>query len=89
MIQRLDQPAGQPWGPATFTAATGDDVTRIFRLPNSTPQWLDTAVTDLRSELKTKKVFATDAPPYIVVRGTTDQLAAAMKWMTAHNALFE
>jgi hypothetical protein len=29
------------------------------------------------------------APANIVVRGTTDQIAAAMKWMTSHNTLFE
>ena len=89
MIQRLDLPAGQSPGGATFTASTGDDVTRTFHLRNATPQSLQTVVTGLRSDLNIRKVFSTTAPAYVVVRGTTDQIAAAMTWMTAHNALFE
>ncbi len=89
MIQRFDLPEGQSPGASTFTASTGDDVTRMFQLRNATPQSLQTVVTGLRSDLKMSKVFATPTPPYIVMRGTTDQIAAAMTWMTAHNALFE
>jgi len=89
IIQRLDLPAGQSSGATIFTAPAGDDVTRIFQLRNSTPQWTQSAVTGLRSDVKITKVFATTSPANVVVRGTTDQLAAAMKWMTLHNALFE
>lgn len=89
IVQQLDRSAGQSSGAATFTASVGDDVTRTFHFRNATPEWLQTAVTGLRSELKIRKVFATTAPATIVERGTTDQMAAAMKWMTSHNALFE
>jgi hypothetical protein len=89
LIQQLDLPPGQASGPASFTAAGGDDATRIFRLRNTTPQWLQTAVTGMRTELNIRKIFPTTVPASIVVRGTTDQIAAAMTWMTAHNALVE
>jgi len=89
IIQRLDLPAGQSSGPTTFTASSGDDVTRIFHASNVTPQLVQTVVTGLRTEVKVRKVFPTMAPANIVVRGTTDQIAAAMKWMTSHNTLFE
>jgi hypothetical protein len=89
MIQRLDQEACQSPGGAAFTASTGDDVTRAFHLHNATPQSLQTVVTGLRSDVNIGKVFATTTPPCIIARGTTDQIAAAMAWMTAHNALFE
>lgn len=89
IIQRLDLPAGQSAGAATFTAPAGDDVTRIFHLRNADEQWVDAAPKALRAELNIKKVFDTTTPANIVVRGTTDQIAATMKWMTWHNALFE
>jgi hypothetical protein len=89
IIAQLDLPAGQASGAATFTASAGDDVTRTFHLRDATADWLQTAVTAMRTELKIKKVFPTTAPPNIVVRGTTDQIAAAMTWMTSHNALLE
>jgi hypothetical protein len=89
IIQQLDLPAGQSSGAATFTASAGDDVTRTFHLRNAAPQWLQMAVTGMRSELKIGKVFATTAPANIVVRGTTDQIAAAVSWMTSHNALLD
>jgi hypothetical protein len=89
IIQHLDLPAGQSSGAATFTAPAGNDVTRIFHLPNAPPESVQTVVTGLRSEVKLRQVFPTMAPANIVVRGTTDQMAAAMKWMTSHNALFE
>jgi hypothetical protein len=89
IIQNLDLPAGQSSGGAAFTAPAGDDVTRIFHVLNANPQWLQTAVTGLRSDLKIKKVFSTTAPANIVVRGTKDQMAAAMTWMASQHALFE
>ena len=89
IIQSLDQPAKQSAGAATFTAPDGDDVTRIFHLRSTTPEWTQSTVTGLRSEVKIKKIFATMTPDNIVLRGTTDQIAAAMTWMTSHNALFE
>jgi hypothetical protein len=88
IIQQLDLPAGAS-GPKIFTGAAGDDVTRIFYLSNTTPQWLRSAVDAMRSEVKIRKVFSTTSPANIVVRGTSDQIAAAMTWMTAHNALVE
>jgi hypothetical protein len=88
MIRLLDQPAGQAPRGATFASA-GDDLTRALHLRNATPQSLQTVVTGLRSDLNITKVFAITAPAYIIVRGATDQIAAAMTWMTAHNALFE
>jgi hypothetical protein len=89
IVQQLDLSAGQSSRGATFTASAGDDVTRAFHLRNASPQGLQAAVTGLRSELKIRKVFSTTAPATIVVRGTTDEMAAAMTWMTSHNALFE
>jgi hypothetical protein len=89
LIQQLDVPAGQPTGDRTFTAPAGDDVTRIFYLPNTTPQFVQAAVTGMRTDLNVRKVFAMTSPAKIVVRGTTDQIAATLAWMTAHNALAE
>jgi hypothetical protein len=87
LIQQLDLPAGQASGPSIFTVPTGDDVTRIFRLRNANPQFLQTAAKSLRSDLSIKRVFQTTEPSNIVVRGTADQISAANAWMTAHNAL--
>lgn len=89
IIRNLDLPAGQSSGGAAFTAPAGDDVTRIFHVLNANPQWLDAAVTGLRSDLKIKKVSYTTAPANIVLRGTKDQMAAAMTWLSSQNALFE
>lgn len=89
IIQQLDAPAGPPQKPAIFTASGADDVTRVFYLPNTTAQWVQSAMTGLRSDLKISKVFAMTSPADIVVRGTSDQVAAAMAWLTAHNALAE
>jgi hypothetical protein len=89
LIEQLDLPAGHASGPVSFAAPGGDDVTRIFRLRNAAPQWLQAAVTGMRSELKIRKIFPTTAPANIVVRGTADQIAAAMTWMAAHNVLIE
>jgi hypothetical protein len=89
IIQQLDLSAVQPPGAKAFTAPVGDDVTRIFYLRNTTPQWLHSAVTGIHSELNIKKIFSTTSPANIVVRGTTDQIASAVAWMTAHNALVE
>jgi hypothetical protein len=89
IIQQLDQLAGQPSDARTFTAPAGDDVTRIFYPGKATPQWLQAAVTGIRSDLKIKHIFSTTVPANIIVRGTADQIAAATMWMTAHNAVFE
>jgi hypothetical protein len=85
LIQQLDQTSG----PASFTAPSGDDVTRVFRLRNATLQGIQAAVTGIRPDLNIKKIFATTAPATIVVRGTTDQIAATATWMTVHTMLFE
>jgi hypothetical protein len=88
MIHCMDLPAGEPLDAVVFTAA-GDDVTRAFHLRDAPPEWLRTAVTGLRTEVKIKRVFASTMSSTIFVRGSTDQIAAAMVWMTSHNALFE
>jgi hypothetical protein len=87
LIQQLDLPAGPAAGTGTFTALTGDDVTRIFPVPNANPQWLKGALRTMRTELNIKKAFSTTTPANIVVRGTTDQIAAVAAWMVSHNAL--
>lgn len=89
LIQQLDQPAGHPAGTGTFTAPVGDDVTRIFSVPNADPQWIQGAVNSMRAELNIRKTFSTRSPANVIVRGTTDQIAAAAKWMALHNALGE
>jgi hypothetical protein len=89
LIQQLDLPAERPAGTGTFAAPAGDDVTRVFTIPNATPQWLQLALTTVRSELNVKKAFSTTSPGSIIVRGTTDQVAAAAAWMASHNALSE
>jgi hypothetical protein len=89
IIQQLDAPATQPAGNRTFTVPSGDDVTRVFPLHDATRQWIQSAVTSLRSEYKIMKLFPTMAPANIVVRGTSEQIAAAATWLTTHNALTE
>jgi hypothetical protein len=89
LIQQLDMPTGHPAGTGTFTAPAGDDVTRIFSVPNANPQWIKGALDSMRSELNIKKTFSTTTPANVIVRGTTDQIAAAAKWMALHNALSE
>jgi hypothetical protein len=89
LIQQLDQPAGHSAGTGTFTASTGDDVTRIFSVPNANAQWLKGALNSMRSELNISKTFSTTTPANLIVRGTADQMAAASKWMASHNALTE
>jgi hypothetical protein len=89
LIQELDATTGHPPGTTTFTAPAGDDVTRDFYLGNATPQWVQSALTSIRSEFKIRKIFYTIAPANIVVRGTTDEIAAVTAWMTSHNALLE
>lgn len=89
IIQQLDLPTRQPSGNRTFAAPAGDDITRVFPLSETTPQWIQSAVTSLRSEYNLKKIFPTTEPANIVVRGTSDQIAATATWMAAHNALTE
>lgn len=89
LIQQLDLPAGQTSGTTSFTAQSGDDVTRVFRLRNAAPQGIQAAVNGLRSELNIKKIFPTMAPASIVVRGTADQIAATSTWMAVHSLVFE
>ncbi len=89
LIQQLDLPTGPVAGAGTFTASTGDDMTRIFPVPNANPQWIQGALNSIRSELNIKKTFSTTTPANVIVRGTADQIAAAAKWMASHNALSE
>jgi hypothetical protein len=89
LIQQLDLPAGHPAGTGMFTASTGDDVTRIFLVPNANSQWIQGALNSMRSELNIQRTFSTTSPANVIVRGTADQVAAAAKWMASHNALNE
>jgi hypothetical protein len=89
LIQELDATTGHPPGTTAFTAPAGDDVTRDFYLGNATEEWVQSAVNRIRSEFKISKIFYTTAPANIVVRGTTDKIAAVTAWMTSHNALLE
>ena len=89
LIQQLDSPAGRAAGTGTFTAPAGDDVTRIFSVPNANPQWLQGALRSMRTELNIRKTFSISSPGTLVVRDTADQVAAAAKWMASHNALGE
>ena len=89
IIQQLDLPDSRPSENWTFIVPSGDDVTRVFSLHDATPQWIQSALTSLRSEYKIKKVFPTMMPANIVVRGTADQVAGATAWMSTHNATAE
>jgi hypothetical protein len=89
LIQELDAAAAHPPGTTTFTAPAGDDVTREFYLGNATDQWVQSAVTTLRTDLKIRRIFFTTEPSNIVVRGTTDEIAAVTAWMASKNALLE
>ena len=87
LIQQLDIPAAQATGNKTYTSPSGDDITRVFYLTNTTPQGLQAAVSGIRTELRINKAFSTTSPSALIVRGTTDQIGAATQWMAAHNAL--
>jgi len=89
IVQQLDSHSGPPQKAGTFATPGADDVTRAIYLPNATPVWVQSAVKGMRSELDIRKIFAMSSPANIVVRGTADQVAAAMAWLTAHNALAE
>jgi hypothetical protein len=89
IIRQLDSRSGPPQKGGTFAVPGADDVTRVFYLPNSTPEWVQSAVRGLRSEANIGKIFAMSSLGNIVVRGTSDQIAAAMAWLAAHNALAE
>jgi hypothetical protein len=89
LIQQLDATTGHPPGTTTFTTPAGDEVTGDFYLGNATDEWVRSAVASIQSEFKIKKIFFTTAPANIVVRGTTDQIAAVTAWMASHNALLE
>ncbi|HWE49537.1 MAG TPA: hypothetical protein VG273_07105 [Bryobacteraceae bacterium] len=84
LIQRLDMRAGTFSEPQVFTAPTGDDVTRVFYLPGTTPEGLQSIVTGLRTELKIKKMFSTTKPAILAVRGTAGDVAATVMWLAAH-----
>lgn len=88
MIQQIDQSPVTP-GPRVWATPAGDDVTRILFLGKRTPQEIKMAVNGLRAEAGIRKVFSITSPATIVVRGTTDQIGAAMAWLTSHNELAE
>lgn len=87
LITHLDEPADQGSGPLVYAAPAGDDIIRIFRVRNPTLQWMQSAAASLRSELNVTRFFWITEPANIVVRGTSDQIAAVSAWMTSHNAL--
>jgi hypothetical protein len=89
LIQQLDATKGHPPGTTTFTAPAGDDISRDFYLGNAPDEWVQSAVTSIKSEFKIKRVFFTTAPANIIVRGSTDDIAAVTAWMASHNALLE
>jgi hypothetical protein len=85
LIAQLDSPS--PSSTPTFIDPAADDVTRVFHIGNATPQWLQSTVTGIRIDLGIPKVFSMLSPAAIAVRGTSDQIAAAATYLTAHNAL--
>ena len=89
LIQSLDQLPGQASpGAHVFTTPNADDVTRVFYISNATAQGLQTALTAIRTEARTKKAFSTLEPAStIVVRGTADQVEAAAQVIAAGNGL--
>jgi hypothetical protein len=89
LIGQLEATTGHPPGTTTFTAPAGDDVTREFYIGNAPDEWVQSAVNSIKSELKIKRTFYTTAPANIIVRGTTDDIAAVTAWMASHNALLE
>jgi hypothetical protein len=88
MIQELHQPAGQQnAGAQVYQTPGADDVTRVFFLSNATPQGLNAAISAIQSETKNRKVFYMNAPAAVVVRGTADQIEAAVQVMAQRNGL--
>jgi len=85
LIQQLAQPAAQ--GTQVYETPNADDVTRIFFLSNATPQALIAAVTSIKAETHIQQAYQLTQPSAIVVRGTSDQIAAALQVMAQHNGL--
>ena len=85
LIQQLTQL--NPQGTQVYQTPNADDVTRIFFLTNTTPQVLSAAVTSIQAETHIQKAYQLTQPSAIVVRGTSDQIAAALQVMAQHNGL--
>jgi hypothetical protein len=87
IMQELNQPPGPNAGTQTYQTSGADDITRIFFLTNATSQGLTAALTAIRTEAKIKTVFQMTKPAAIVVRGTADQIEAAVQIMAQRNGL--
>jgi hypothetical protein len=88
LIGELNQPAGaQPAGTQIYETPGADDLTRVFFLSNASSQQLNAATAAIRSDVKTRKVFYMTTPAAVVVRGTADQIAAAVQVMAQRNGL--
>jgi hypothetical protein len=88
LIQELDQPSAPAnAGAQTYQTPGADDVTRIFFLTNASEQQLNAALSAIRTETKNNKAFFMGAPAAVVVRGTADQVEAAVETMAHHNGL--
>jgi type II secretory pathway component GspD/PulD (secretin) len=87
LIQQLDVPADSAKaGTQTYATPGADDVTRIFFLSNGNEQGMMAAVAALRSA-NIKKAFFVSAPSAVVVRGTADQIEAAVQVLAQRNGL--
>jgi type II secretory pathway component GspD/PulD (secretin) len=88
LIQKLDVPAAaQNSGAQVYQTPGSDDITRIFFLTNASQEAMQTVLGAIRSEAKIRKVFNLTAPAAVVVRGTADQVEAAVQVMAQRNGL--
>jgi type II secretory pathway component GspD/PulD (secretin) len=88
LIQELDIPPGQQIaGAQVYRTPGADDVTRIFFLPNGSPQGMNAALTAIKSEAKIRDACSMTIPSAVVVRGTADQIEAAVEIMAQRNGL--
>jgi hypothetical protein len=86
MIQELNQPQGAGAGAQVYQTPGADDITRIFFLSNATGAQMSAAAQAIRAQT-TKKVFYMTSPAALVVRGTSDQIEAAVQLMAQRNGL--
>ncbi len=87
LIRELNEPPGPSAGTQAYQTPGADDVTRIFFLANATPQGMNAALTAIRSQTHPSGAFFMSKPAAIVVRGTADQIEAAVEIMAQRNGL--
>jgi hypothetical protein len=87
MIQELNQPPGPGAGTQVYQTPGADDITRIFFLTNATDQGMAAALSAIRADTTIRKAFYMSKPAAIVVRGTADQIEAAVRIMAQRNGL--